>query len=58
METQATYQEKSQELIHQLEEILRKRNDLDVQLKQTTVEDKVSPIAINDNIAIAQFQST
>jgi DNA-binding beta-propeller fold protein YncE len=56
METQATYQEKSQELIHQLEEILRKRNDLDVQLKQTAVEDKVSPIAINDNIAIAQFQ--
>lgn len=56
METQATYQEKSQELLQQLEEILRKRNDLDVQLKQTTVEDKISPIAVSDNIAIVQFQ--
>ena len=56
METQATYQEKSQELLQQLEEILRKRNDLDIQLKQTTVEDKISPIAVNDNIAIVQFQ--
>lgn len=56
METQVTYQEKSQELIHQLEEILHKRNDLDVQLKKIKVEDKVSPISTNDNIAIVQFQ--
>jgi DNA-binding beta-propeller fold protein YncE len=56
METHATYQEKSQELIQQLEEMLHKRRDLDVQLKRTRVEDKVSPITINDNIAIVQFQ--
>jgi DNA-binding beta-propeller fold protein YncE len=57
METQDTYQEKSQELIQQLEEILHKRNDLDVHLKQIKVQDKVSPISTNDNIAIVQFQT-
>ena len=56
METQATYQEKSRELIQQLEELSQNRKDLDIQLKQTNVEDKVSPITINDNIAIVQFQ--
>jgi DNA-binding beta-propeller fold protein YncE len=56
METQATYQKKNQELIQQLEEIIHKRNDLDVQLRQIKVEDKVSPISTNDNIAIVQFQ--
>ena len=56
LETQVTYQEKSQELFQQLEEILRQRNDLDVQLKQTKVEDKISPITVSDNIAIVQFQ--
>ena len=56
METQTTYQEKAQELIQQLEELSQKRRDLDIQLKQTKVEDKVSPITINDNIAIVQFQ--
>ena len=56
METQTTYQEKAQELIQQLEELSQNRKDLDIQLKQTNVEDKVSPITINDNIAIVQFQ--
>ena len=56
METQAAYPEKSQELIHQLEELAQKRKDLDIQLKQAHVEDKISPITINDNIAIVQFQ--
>jgi len=56
IETQATYQEKAQELIHQLEEMLSRENDLSTQLKQTRVEDKVSPITISGNIAIVQFQ--
>jgi len=56
METQAAYQEKAQELILQLEELAQNRRDLDVQLKQAKVEDKISPITINDNIAIVQFQ--
>jgi DNA-binding beta-propeller fold protein YncE len=56
METQNTYQEKSQELIQQLEELSQKRTNLETQLKQTQVEDKVSPIITNDNIAIVQFQ--
>ena len=56
METQAAYQEKAQELFQQLEDMLRQQRDLDIQLKQTRVEDKVSPITINDNIAIVQFQ--
>jgi DNA-binding beta-propeller fold protein YncE len=56
LETQATYQEKAQELIQQLEELSQKRNDLDVQLKQAKVEDKISPITVNDNTAIVQFQ--
>ena len=56
LETQATYQEKFQELIHQLDELSQKRKDLDVKLKQTKVEDKISPITVNDNIAIVQFQ--
>lgn len=56
IETQAIYQGKAQELIQQLEGIVRQRNDLSIQLKQAKVEDKVSPITINDNIAIVQFQ--
>jgi DNA-binding beta-propeller fold protein YncE len=56
METQATYQEKSQELILQLDELSNKSKELNAQLKQTHVEDKVSPITINDNTAIVQFQ--
>ncbi|MBC8287455.1 MAG: NHL repeat-containing protein [Nitrospinae bacterium] len=56
MDTQTTYQGKAQELIQQLEGILRQRNNLDVQLKQAKVEDKISPITISDNIAIVQFQ--
>ena len=56
IETQTTYHEKFRELTLQLEEMLQKRRDLDIQLRQTKVEDKVSPITINDNIAIVQFQ--
>jgi len=56
METQASYQEKSRELAQQLEEMLQNRKDLDIQLKQTHVEDKASPITIENNIAIVQFQ--
>ncbi len=56
METQTTYQRKARELFQQLEEMLQKQIDLEVQLKQVRVEDKVSPITINDNIAIQQFQ--
>jgi DNA-binding beta-propeller fold protein YncE len=56
LETQTTYQGKAQELTQQLEELSQKRKDLDAQLIQAKVEDKVSPITINDNIAIVQFQ--
>jgi DNA-binding beta-propeller fold protein YncE len=56
IKTQSTYQEKAQELIQQLEELSQKRTDLDVQLKQAKAEDKISPITINDNTAIVQFQ--
>jgi DNA-binding beta-propeller fold protein YncE len=56
MDTQATYQEKFQELLQQLEDLSHKRNDLEVQLKQVKAPDKVSPITINNNITIIQFQ--
>lgn len=56
LENQSNYQGKAQELIQQLEDVVRQRNDLDIQLKQSKVEDKISPITINDNIAIVQFQ--
>lgn len=56
METQSAYQEKAQELIQQLQGILQQKNGLEVQLKQTKVEDKVSPFTISNNIAIVQFQ--
>lgn len=56
METQTTYQEKSQELLQQLKELSQSRKNLDIQLKQAKVEDKVSPITVNDNIAIVHFQ--
>ncbi|MBT5869222.1 MAG: hypothetical protein HOH38_10330 [Nitrospinaceae bacterium] len=56
METHITYQEKFRELTQQLEELSQNRKELDTQLKQTHIEDKVSPITINDNIVILQFQ--
>ena len=56
MQTQSTYQMKAEELFKQLEAMLSQQRDLDVRLKETRVEDKVSPITINDNIAIVQFQ--
>jgi DNA-binding beta-propeller fold protein YncE len=56
LETQATYQEKFKEITLQLEELSQQRKDLDIQLKQVPVEDKISPIALNDNISILQFQ--
>lgn len=56
LETQATYHEKAEELHQQLEELSQKHKSLNTQVKQTKVEDKVSPIAMNDNIAILQFQ--
>ena len=56
MQTQSTYQVKAEELFKQLKAMLSQQRDLDVRLKETRVEDKVSPITINDNIAILQFQ--
>jgi DNA-binding beta-propeller fold protein YncE len=56
LETQATYHEKAEELHQQLEELSQKHKSLNTQVKQTKVEDKVSPIALNDNIVILQFQ--
>ncbi len=56
MATQITYQGKAQELFQQLEEMLHQQINLEIQLKEIRVEDKVSPITINDNIAILQFQ--
>jgi DNA-binding beta-propeller fold protein YncE len=56
MQTQSTYQDKFQELILQLDDMAKKRKDLNVQLKQAKSEDKISPITISDNIAIVQFQ--
>jgi DNA-binding beta-propeller fold protein YncE len=56
METQTTFQVKAKELLQQLEKMLLQQRDLDVRLKQTRVEDKVSPITLNDNIAIVKFQ--
>ena len=56
IKTQATYSIKAEELFQQLEDMLRQQRDLEVRLKQARVEDKVSPITINDNIIIVQFQ--
>ena len=57
METQAIYHEKSRELLQQLQELSKKLNALDIQLKQTEAGDKVTPITIYENIAIIKFQS-
>ena len=56
MQTQITYQLKADELFQQLEDMLCQQRDLGVRLKETRVEDKISAITINDNIAIVQFQ--
>jgi DNA-binding beta-propeller fold protein YncE len=56
LETQSVFKKKSEELLDQLDDLGRQRRDLDAQLRQVGTEDKATPIGINNNIAIMDFQ--
>ncbi|HIJ49457.1 MAG TPA: hypothetical protein HPP54_00085 [Nitrospinae bacterium] len=56
LKTQSVFEEKSVELLDQLDDMERQRRDLDVQQRQVGTEDKTTPIGINNNIAVFEFQ--
>ena len=56
LKAQSVFEEKSVELLGQLDDMERQRRDLDVQLRQVGTEDKTTPIGINNNIAVFEFQ--
>ncbi|MEC9019211.1 MAG: NHL repeat-containing protein [Nitrospinota bacterium] len=56
LEAQSVFQDKTEELLIQLDELGQQRRDLDAQLKQVGMEDKTTPISIYNNIAIIEFQ--
>ncbi len=56
LKTQSVFQDKTEELLIQLDDLGRQRRDLDAQLKQVGTEDKITPIGIQNNISIIEFQ--
>ena len=56
LKAQSVFEEKSVELFNQLDDMERQRRDLDAQLRQVGTEDKITPISINNNIAVFEFQ--
>ncbi len=56
LKAQSVFEEKSTELFDQLDDMERQRRDLDAQLRQVGTEDKTTPIGINNNIAVFEFQ--
>ncbi|MBT5471694.1 MAG: hypothetical protein HOK41_13920 [Nitrospina sp.] len=56
LKAQSVFEEKTVELLNQLDDMGRQRRDLDAQLRQVGTEDKATPIGINNNIAVLDFQ--
>ena len=56
LKAQSVFEEKSGELLIQLDDMERQRRDLDAQQRQVGTEDKTTPIGINNNIAVIEFQ--
>ena len=56
LKAQSVFEEKSEELLNQLDDMERQRRDLDAQQRQVGTEDKTTPIGINNNIAVIEFQ--
>ncbi|KMP12247.1 hypothetical protein UZ36_01425 [Candidatus Nitromaritima sp. SCGC AAA799-C22] len=56
LDAQTAYEEKNRELLQQLDDLNKQRRDLDKQLKQVNPQDKRTPITLNNNIAIVEFQ--
>ena len=56
LEAQSVFQDKTEELLIQLDNLGQQRRDLDAQLRQVGTEDKTTPIIIYNNIAITDFQ--
>ena len=56
LKAQSIFEEKSGELLNQLDDMERQRRDLDAQQRQVGTEDKITPIGINNNIAVFEFQ--
>lgn len=54
---QSVFDEKSGELLNQLDDMGRQRRDLDAQMRQVRTEDKITPINIANNMAILDFQT-
>jgi len=56
LESQTSYDEKNQELQGQLKDLHKQRRELNQQLKHVSPQDKRTPIKINNNISIVDFQ--
>ncbi len=56
LKAQSVFEEKTVELLNQLDDMGRQRRDLDAQLRQLGTEDKATPIGINNNMAVLDFQ--
>jgi DNA-binding beta-propeller fold protein YncE len=56
LKAQTIFEEKSGELLNQLDDMERQRRDLDAQQRQVGTEDKTTPIGISNNIAVIEFQ--
>ncbi|MBL4664925.1 MAG: NHL repeat-containing protein [Nitrospinaceae bacterium] len=56
LKAQSVFEEKSVELLNQLDDMERQKRDLDAQQRQVGTEDKITPIGIDNNIAVFSFQ--
>ncbi|MFT4579421.1 MAG: DNA-binding beta-propeller fold protein YncE [Nitrospinales bacterium] len=56
LKAQSVFEEKFQEIFDQLDDMERQRIDLDAQQRQVGTEDKTTPIGINNNMAVFDFQ--
>jgi DNA-binding beta-propeller fold protein YncE len=56
LKAQSVFDEKSMELLDQLDDMECQKRDLDAQLRQVGTEDKTTPFGISNNIAVFEFQ--
>jgi DNA-binding beta-propeller fold protein YncE len=56
LKAQSVFEEKSEDLLNQLNDMELQRKDLDAQQRQVGTEDKTTPLGIYNNIAIFDFQ--
>jgi len=56
LKSQASYEEKNQELQEQLKDLQKQRRELNLQLKHVSPQDKRTPISIKNSASIVDFQ--